>query len=438
MTQQKFRSLPLREQPNRVDREERVIYGVSAAQAVEALGHGIELDAKSLEQIAELGNKSKNGVGIKSRYTHPGLSSDGMGKQLGRMKNFRVEGDKVVGDLHLLKAASHAPDGDLAGHVMDLAEEDSAAFGMSIVAQGTTVWTLDDGTEKSAKAYWDDHDEEDSSRPKNALTKFPVLRLTALDAVDVVDEPAANRDGMFSAHLWGTNVKAESMFGEFDGFLAQLGMTPTQAWGYALKYFDARGALSKGINMTENSEAVLDEQNDEIVVAVEIVNEGSDESQGDDEVKQEEFQILQAKFEALEAEKLAEQKKSAALAATVETMQKEARAARFKDLATGWHGEIAAHMTVLEALGEGSEAYGAYCKLQSALSEQIEQGGLYKELGGNPKTDSGATATERINKLAMARAKEANVPFATALSQIMSEQPALYGEYVAEAEVKVG
>src|SRR3990172_8997944 len=243
MAQTRFRSLPLRDNPARVDRTERVIYGVSAAQAVEALGHGMLLDAKTLQQIVDLGNKAKNG--IKSRYTHPGLSSDGMGKHLGRMKNFRVEGDKAIGDLHLAESASKAPDGDLAGYVMDLAEEDSAAFGMSIVAAGARVWPLDDGTEITVDAYAEEDDA--GYRPKNATTPKPVLRVDALDAVDVVDEPAANRDGMFSSALWRTNTLAESMFGEFDTLLKQVGMTPEKAWGYALKYFDARGVDMKGM-----------------------------------------------------------------------------------------------------------------------------------------------------------------------------------------------
>ncbi len=420
MAQTKFRSLPLRTAPNRVDREQRVIYGVSAAQAVEALGHGITLDTKTLQQIATLGNAAKNGV--KSRFTHPGLSSDGMGKHLGRMKNFRVEGDKAVADLHLSDAASKAPDGDLAGYVMDLAEEDSAAFGLSIVAGGDRVWTLADGTEFPAGER--DDDGVMQGRPDNALTDVPVFRVTALDAVDVVDEPAANRDGMFSSALWGTNQLAENMFGNFDELLAGVGMTPEQAWGYALKYFDARRVDMKGFSMEEQASEAQDE---EIVVAVEIENEDEES-----EVTQAEFQVLQEKFAALEAEKLAGEKRAEQLAATVATMQKEARAARFQKLATAWQGEIAAHMTVLEALGEGSEAYGAYCQLQSALSAQIEQGDLFKEKGRNTPSTSGATASERVDMETKKIQAAESLSYAQAMEQAVLRNPALGAEYLNE------
>ena len=52
-----------------VDRENRVIRGVSLAQAVPALGHGVTLDAVTLDQIVALGNVKKRGT--KSRLLIP-------------------------------------------------------------------------------------------------------------------------------------------------------------------------------------------------------------------------------------------------------------------------------------------------------------------------------------------------------------------------------
>jgi len=413
MAQARFRSLPLRNAPARVDRENRVIYGVSAAQAVEALGHGLMLDGKTLEQIVALGNAAKNG--IKSRYTHPGLSSDGMGKHLGRMKNFRVEGDKAVGDVYLSSAASKSPDGDLAGYVMDLAEEDSAALGMSVSIGANLVWTLDNGSEVFA----------DDERPANALTELPVARAVELYAVDVVDEPAANRDGMFSSALWGTNVLAQDMFGEFDSLLKQVGMTPDKAWEYALKYFDARGVAMKGISMAENEQ--FDEEQDEN----EPVPNDSENTEGD-EVTQEEYQALQGQLATLQAEKLAEQERNAKLAATVETMQREARTARFTKLATGWAGEIAKHLTVLEALGEGSDAYAAYVAQQSALTEQMNTAALFSETGSNPKTPTGSAAEKLDAEARKLMAADATLTFAKAIELAAARNPELYREHVAE------
>ena len=430
MTKQRFRSLPLRDVPKQVDREGRVIYGVSAAQAVEALGHGMELDQKTIEQIVELGNKSKQG--IKSRFTHPGLSSDGMGKHLGRMKNFRMEGDKAIADLHLAESASKAPDGDLAGYVMDLAEEDSAAFGMSVVIQAHQVWTLDDGTEVKAYDFWGDDDDNQSQRPDNALTERPVVRVDSLDAVDVVDEPAANRDGMFSRALWGTNLKAEQMFGAFDDVLGEAGMTPAQAWSYALRYFEARQVDLKGMAMDE---AVMEPTEQETEVVDAVATDESADAQGD-EVTQEEMQSLQqelAAFKQREQDALAQ---AAQLQETVATMQREARAKRHQELARGWQGETAAHLTILEALGEGSEAFSAYKTLMSALSEQIEAGALFEEVGGNSREPMGGTAVERINKMAAKRATETGISLADATKQVFQEHPELYDEYRADTSVK--
>lgn len=417
---QRFRSLPQREKPARVDRENRVIYGVSAAQAVEALGHGLMLDAKTLQQIVDLGNAAKNGV--KSRYTHPGLSSDGMGKQLGRMKNFRVEGDKAVGDLHLYESASHTPSGDLAGHVMDLAEEDGAAFGLSIVAEGTRVWTFANGTEIAA--------DDESGRPKDAMTLLPVFRVGALDAVDVVDEPAANRDGLFSRALWGTNQLAESMFGDFDELLKQVGMTPQAAWGYALKYFDARGVDLKGMAMAEQTNAVdAPGDEDEIVAAVEIDNEESGEGS---EVSQEEMQALQAELAAIKQREQAALAQAQELQGKVAAMEKDARTQRFAALAKGWQGETAKHLQVLEALGEGSDAYLAYVSLQSALSEQISAGALFDEVGRNPQVATGSAAERLESEARKLMAADAKLTFAQAMAQATERNPQLYVEHVAE------
>jgi hypothetical protein len=226
----------LRIQPTRtsqqakVDRDERIIYGASAAQAVEALGHEMILDAKSIQQIVDLGNRKKNGV--KVRYTHPGLSSDGMGKLLGRMNNFRVEGDKALGDIHLADSAFKSPDGNLGEYILDMAENDPDLFGMSVVVRADRVW-VDAET-----------GEETANRPAKTTTNKPVARIKELYAVDAVDEPAANRDGMFS-QMWGTNQDAAAAFEDIDALLNQYGVSPERGYQFVLSYLEARGINTK-------------------------------------------------------------------------------------------------------------------------------------------------------------------------------------------------
>ncbi len=213
-----------------IDREAGIIRGVSAMQAVEALGHGVMADGKTLDQVAALGNAAKSGV--KVRFTHPGMCSDGMGKMLGRMRDFRIEGDKVVGDLHLADSAAKTPDGDLRGYVLDLAEEDPTAFGMSVVIAGDHAWQMADGSEMIA-----------DEKPKGAVGNLPRLRVSKLYAADVVDEPAANRDGLFSAAFSGTsNEAAAEVFALFDQARDRFGMSLEKAKDFAARYFVARQA----------------------------------------------------------------------------------------------------------------------------------------------------------------------------------------------------
>ena len=189
--------------PARVDLEQHVIFGVSAMQAVEALGHRLMVDAKTLEQFVTLGNAAAHG--LKSRFTHPGLSADGLGKHLGRMRNFRIEGDKAVGDLYLSETAARSPHGDLRAYVESLAAEDPEAFGMSVVVDGYGAWQLADGTEAT-----------DEEKPTSAIGNYPALRVTSAYAVDAVDEPAANRDGLFGAFSRTTNELAAEVYATLD------------------------------------------------------------------------------------------------------------------------------------------------------------------------------------------------------------------------------
>ena len=161
--------------------------GVSLIAQGEALGHDMWIDDVTLQQVAKYANQSNNG--IKSRFTHPSMSADGMGRHLGRLKNVRVEGEKVVGDLHFAQSAHSTPEGDLAEYVMQLAEEDPAAAGLSIVFEHDR---------EAEQEYMSEHttDSFESPDEKN-MRNLPHVRLEKLRAADIVDEPAANPEGLF-------------------------------------------------------------------------------------------------------------------------------------------------------------------------------------------------------------------------------------------------
>ena len=112
---------------------------------------------------------------------------DGLGKFLGRFKNFRVDGQKLAADLHISKTAHSSPSGDIGGYISALAIEDPSSLGVSIVIDFDRVWPTINGQEKPASG----------GRPDNATGKYPVARITGLYAADLVDEPALNPNGLF-------------------------------------------------------------------------------------------------------------------------------------------------------------------------------------------------------------------------------------------------
>lgn len=179
------------------------IPGVSLITQGEALGHDAWIDEVFNQQVAEALNASREGNGVKSRFAHPSLSGDGTGTVLGRLKNARVEGEQVLADLHLLKSAHDAPDGNLANYVMNLAEEDSTVFGLSIVFGHD---------EEAEDGFLNEHSEEfeytdrrgDKQKGKRFRSpdarngnNYYHVRLKELQAGDVVDDPAANPEGLF-------------------------------------------------------------------------------------------------------------------------------------------------------------------------------------------------------------------------------------------------
>lgn len=180
----------------RVDREggdygAGLIAGVSMATRGEALGHDLWLDGAFIQQVYEAGTASESG--LKARFAHPGLSTDGIGSALGRWKNFKRSGSKqVFADLHLTEAAHNAPDGDLAEYVMKLAEEDPELFAASIVFE----------PDVAAERQFETENSDDKGRfispDRENRANLPHARLGALLGADLVDEPAANPGGLFN------------------------------------------------------------------------------------------------------------------------------------------------------------------------------------------------------------------------------------------------
>lgn len=142
--------------------------------------------------------------GVKVRFTHPGLSADGLGKHLGRAMAALVDGNQAYADVHFTKSSHATPEGDLSGYVMDLAEDSPEDFAISIVYDVDVAAELEHFLAHGGRivegAYGEeiwDNSEFQSPDPKNKQG-LPHARVAMMRAADFVADPAANPGGLFS------------------------------------------------------------------------------------------------------------------------------------------------------------------------------------------------------------------------------------------------
>ena len=152
----------VRGRPIGVDREAGVIRGVILAEEGTFKDERGVFDRAAIRRVVKLGNESPNG--LKSRFAHPTLSSDGLGKFTGRVKGIRsdtilrergkdADGKPLLkevliarGDQYFDKTALEEPPGGgkpLGVYLMDLAESDPDAMGMSLVLKADQNQQLD-------------------------------------------------------------------------------------------------------------------------------------------------------------------------------------------------------------------------------------------------------------------------------------------------------
>jgi hypothetical protein len=173
-----FRSIPVYHQsPSLIDRENGIIKDVVLCQVGEAKGHELFIDQAFINNVVTFGNE--NQAGIKARFGHPNICSTALGSYLGRFRNFRMDDDKAIADLHLDKSSQKSPKGNLYDYIFDLAESNPDMFGASIAFK---MGKVDTKLEKV--------DGQEIERKYASII--------SLFAADLVDDPAAT-DGLFES-----------------------------------------------------------------------------------------------------------------------------------------------------------------------------------------------------------------------------------------------
>ena len=146
-----------------IDAQTGIIRGVSLITKGPALGHGVMIDDKTLQQVKKAAEQYSGGLKVKLDH------SGGAGDIVGYIDTLRIEGEKLLGDLHLLESSVHR------AYILEIAERIPDTFGLSIAFSGPS--------EKSA----------------DKLTTLQ--RCSEIYSVDLVSEPAANPNGFFSRKL---------------------------------------------------------------------------------------------------------------------------------------------------------------------------------------------------------------------------------------------
>jgi len=100
--------------------EEMELGGVSILEVGEAKGHDLFVDKTSLDTALKLMGSAKNGVKVKMNH------GSGLDAVVGFARNPRIEGDKLVADLRLLRNSPHY------GLIKEMASEAPDQFGVSL------------------------------------------------------------------------------------------------------------------------------------------------------------------------------------------------------------------------------------------------------------------------------------------------------------------
>ena len=197
-----------------IDEGAGILQKVIVAQVGKVKSYFEQIDAITLAQIEQLGNEKENG--IKARFGHPNMCSSSFGTYIGRFKNFKVDGDKVLGDLHLDEVCKESPSGNLYAYILKMAKNNPDMFGASIAfIPGEPVITDDE---------------------------YPATRIEDLLATDLVDDPAAT-NSLFAVDSF--SYQATRFLDENPAIAWLIAKKPDTIIEFMLKYFSNNNTMKK-------------------------------------------------------------------------------------------------------------------------------------------------------------------------------------------------
>jgi hypothetical protein len=136
-----------------------VIEGVSVISIGEAKGHGLYVDEQTLLEVKECAESYKGGVKVNLDH------GAGIKDIVGFVNNFRIVGNQLLGDLHLLSTSP------MRDYILEISEKLPDTFGISISFSG----------------------------PTREVQGMRFASCAELYSADLVQTPAANEAGLFSA-----------------------------------------------------------------------------------------------------------------------------------------------------------------------------------------------------------------------------------------------
>jgi hypothetical protein len=149
-----------------IDAQNGVLKRVAVLTEGPAIGHGITIDSESIKSVLQRARSYSGGLKVKLEH------GSGAGSIVGVLQNFNIDGRVLRADLKLFKASPHF------NLICEMAETAPQSVGLSISFSG-------------------------ENQEINGAKR---MRCVEIYSADLVDQPAANPNGLFERNLINMNL----------------------------------------------------------------------------------------------------------------------------------------------------------------------------------------------------------------------------------------